>query len=122
MQRWRLSAQASALLLSWQCRRASSSLQFGSRRYRRLRAIILATEPLCRTCKAAGRYISATEVDHIAPRHKGGEVADVANLQPLCAECHAAKTDKEGSRLTQKRRFAACEHGTPAGLTCRLCR
>ena len=91
-------------------------------RYRRLRAIILATEPLCRACLAAGVYVSATEVDHIKPRHRGGSVDDISNLQPLCEECHAAKTDREGSRQTQRKRYAACVHGTPAGTECPHCK
>ena len=72
-------------------------------------------------CRAAGLYTEAVEVDHIKPRHRGGAIDDVSNLQPLCTECHAAKTDKEGSQETKKQRFGACLHGTPAGRKCEKC-
>lgn len=46
---------------------------------------------LCVACEAKGRVTLATEVDHIVPLHKGGPDTD-ENTQPLCGECHAAKT------------------------------
>lgn len=55
------------------------------------RALLLAQQPLCVHCKALGRVRAATEIDHKVPLFKGGS-HDADNLQPLCAECHDAKT------------------------------
>ena len=69
--------------------------------WRRVRARVLAAEPRCRMCVAAGRDIEngrvswATEVDHIIPLVQGGARLDRANLQPLCGRCHAEKTARE---------------------------
>lgn len=60
----------------------------------RLRREVLDASPLCVHCHAKGRVTLATEVDHIVPIHLGGS-DDLANLQPLCAPCHAAKTAQE---------------------------
>ena len=63
--------------------------------WEQLRLRILKREPLCRACRAAGRAVVATTVDHIKPKHQGG-TDDEGNLQPLCKPCHVAKTAKEG--------------------------
>lgn len=63
--------------------------------WEQLRAKVLTREPLCRMCRAAGRAVIATTVDHIKPKHLGGTDHE-ANLQPLCKPCHDAKTAKEG--------------------------
>jgi 5-methylcytosine-specific restriction protein A len=65
--------------------------------WRRLRGDVLAREPLCRACHAAGRVTVATEVDHIVPKARGGG-DDQGNLQPLCAACHATKSAAEGAQ------------------------
>jgi 5-methylcytosine-specific restriction protein A len=62
------------------------------RALQRIRSRILAHEPLCRPCAAAGRTTEATQIDHIVPLFKGGsDTAD--NRQPICDACHQAKTD-----------------------------
>ncbi|XGA78589.1 HNH endonuclease signature motif containing protein [Halomonas sp. CH40] len=68
----------------------------------RLRAQVLADEPLCRHCMASGIVTPATQVDHI--RNGEGDYTDDnsrENLQPLCCECHSRKTraEMEGSGL-----------------------
>ena len=64
----------------------------------RLRECVLRAAPLCVRCDKAGRVRLAQEVDHIVPLTKGG-TDDLANLQGLCRECHAAKTaEDEGKR------------------------
>ena len=63
---------------------------YGSARWRRLRALVLNEEPLCRLCERQGKTTAADTVDHIK-EHKG-DVAlfyDRDNLQPLCASCHS---------------------------------
>ncbi|WP_082745449.1 MULTISPECIES: HNH endonuclease signature motif containing protein [Alphaproteobacteria] len=62
-----------------------------------LRARILKGEPLCRSCRKAGRSVVATTVDHIVPKHRGG-TDDESNLQSLCDPCHKAKTAREGRK------------------------
>ncbi|CAM5600868.1 hypothetical protein SSPIM334S_02383 [Streptomyces spiroverticillatus] len=58
-----------------------------SSEWRRVRAAVLAAEPLCRTCGEP-----ATTADHIVPRKHGGDDRP-DNLQPLCAPCNLAKGD-----------------------------
>lgn len=74
-------------------------------RWYRLRRMVLAREPLCRTCQAAGRVTAAAQVDHIVRaidviRERGPDAFyDAANLQPLCVPCHAAKGATERAGL-----------------------
>ncbi|MNR97624.1 hypothetical protein D3C72_288080 [compost metagenome] len=62
----------------------------------------LADEPLCRTCKAAGRITNATIADHIIP-HRGDErLFFEGELQSLCDQepwrCHS-KIKQRAERL-----------------------
>jgi 5-methylcytosine-specific restriction protein A len=52
---------------------------------------------LCVPCKAAGRLVPATVVDHVVP-HRGDPALfwDERNWQSLCKPCHDAKTAREG--------------------------
>ena len=70
----------------------------GGRQWRRLRAQLLAQEPLCRLCMGNGRVTAATEVDHISPLHKGGREFDANNLRPVCHDCHQDVTNAELGR------------------------
>ena len=45
----------------------------------------------CAACKQAGRVRSASEVDHIVPKAKGGTDA-LSNLQAINKDCHKTKT------------------------------
>lgn len=49
---------------------------------------------LCQKCRAQGKYIKATTVDHIRAKAHGGTNA-LSNLQSLCQACHGSKTAKE---------------------------
>ena len=53
----------------------------------KIRAAVLAAEPLCRHCHKT----PATIVDHIVERRYGGG-DESGNLQPLCHRCHAIKS------------------------------
>ncbi|WP_374289581.1 HNH endonuclease signature motif containing protein [Pseudomonas fluvialis] len=55
----------------------------------RLRAQVLAEQPLCAMCTAAGLVTPATEVDHI---NNDGDDNSRGNLQGLCCSCHSHKT------------------------------
>lgn len=60
----------------------------------RIRAEVLADEPLCRHCRKKSPPLTtlATEVDHIRPIEFGGHPTERSNLQPLCNPCHEIKT------------------------------
>lgn len=63
--------------------------------WRKLRAQVLNRDGhLCMACKRAGRYVPATDVDHIISKAKGGTDA-LSNLQSLCKSCHRTKTANE---------------------------
>lgn len=70
---------------------------YTGRRWRRLRAQILRQQPLCRECLRLGFVQEADVVDHI--RGHGPDwrehFFDPQNLQPLCTDCHKAKTARE---------------------------
>lgn len=55
---------------------------------------VLAEEPLCRICLAAGREAPSEEVDHITPLALGGSDRR-SNKQGLCKPCHRDKTRAE---------------------------
>lgn len=61
--------------------------------WKRLRAEVLADEPLCRMCTARGLVVAATDVDHIEDsRADYTDDNSRENLQPLCHACHSLKT------------------------------
>ncbi len=67
-------------------------------RWRKLRLMVLKERPVCAdpfgVHRERGEIALATEVDHIIPRHLGGDDS-FENLQPLCRSCHARKTAQE---------------------------
>lgn len=74
------------------------------------RAACLSQEPLCRSCAALGYVAVATTVDHIIPRARGG-TSDEDNLQPLCNDCHNAKSGREKHGGVDDRRQVALDGG-----------
>ena len=80
--------------------RESAARRGYGRRWRRLRLMILARDPVC-TCPLdgcdhePGRCVRGSEpVDHIVPKVRGGDDSE-ENLQGLCAGCHSRKTARE---------------------------
>jgi 5-methylcytosine-specific restriction protein A len=67
------------------------------RKWQKRRESVLAANPICVACSAAGRVASATEVDHIVPLQHGGDDS-WDNLQSLCHDCHVDKTNAEMGR------------------------
>jgi len=69
----------------------------------KLRASILASEPLCRICAVQGRVTAATQVDHVVPFRGIADPArlDRSNLRPVCADHHMQITSAaaRGQRL-----------------------
>lgn len=69
-------------------RGSSTALGYGQQ-WRKIRALVLADEPLCRECSKSGRVKPATDV-----HHDNGDPTDNRreNLVPLCRECHSRHT------------------------------
>lgn len=83
-----------AAMRVWQRDTRSTTDRGYGHAWRKIREHVLMTEPLCRTCAAAGRTVAATDVDHIVPKHMDG-TDEIENLQPLCRACHNRKTARE---------------------------
>lgn len=78
--------------------RPSANARGYGRNWRRVRAQVLAEEPLCRPCRDNGRVTPAEHVDHHLALDKGG-TNDRDNLVPMCHSCHSAKTVREDGGL-----------------------
>ena len=63
-------------------------------RWGKVRALVLARDPLCVLCRRAG----SREVDHAVPVSDGGAMWEMGNLQALCKPCHSRKTAEEVMR------------------------
>lgn len=75
-------------------KRGTSAQRGYDARWRRIRRMVIAEEPLCRECKKNGIVKPATDVHHIDgnPMNNRRE-----NLEPLCHECHSRHTAKQVS-------------------------
>lgn len=73
--------------------RGSAAARGYGRRWRKLRKMILARDPVCTICEAA----PSTQVDHIIPKVKGG-TDDPTNLRGTCRSCNAKKAATEDRR------------------------
>ena len=70
-----------------------------SARWRRLRRLKLARNPLCEECTKHGVVEPATQVDHIVPIVERRDLAfDMENLHSLCSTCHGKKSGEERRR------------------------
>lgn len=58
--------------------------------------VMLRDGGICQVCQANGIVKEATEVDHIIPKHKGGDDSE-SNLQAICKKCHQEKTALESA-------------------------
>ncbi len=78
---------------SWRGAATTAGRGYGGA-WQRARKGWLAKHPLCVACKAQGRVVEATDVDHIVP-HRGDMHLfwdSENNWQSLCGDCHKAKT------------------------------
>ncbi|WP_081451511.1 HNH endonuclease signature motif containing protein [Achromobacter piechaudii] len=83
------------------------TIPLNSATWQRLRASVLAGEPLCRDCSKRGSVEPATDVDH----HDGDPSNnDMDNLVGLCHSCHSRKTARDhGARVG----YGCDAHGMP---------
>ena len=77
-------------------RRASAAERGYNQSWQKARAVFLQAHPLCEECLKQGRYVKATDVDHIVA-HRGDRRLfwDMSNWQALCHSCHSKKTKGE---------------------------
>ena len=75
--------------------RSASSRGYGAS-WQRARKRFLEAHPFCEECLKQGRYIKATDVDHIIA-HRGDQSLfwDTSNWRALCHACHSKKTRRE---------------------------
>ena len=66
----------------------------GSRRWRKLRAAILASHPPCALCGKAG----ADSIDHIVEVDAGGPMWEPSNLRPAHLGCNSSRGATYGNR------------------------
>ena len=84
--------------------RPSSTERGYNSAWQRARQGYLADHPLCVECMKHGRYVKATDVDHIIPHCGDRELFwDRDNWQSLCHECHSKKTATEDRAATRGR-------------------
>lgn len=77
---------------------------YDTSQWRKLRAWLLRSHPLCAQCEREGRVIPGVLVDHIVPIEDGGSRTEVSNLQVLCLACHNKKHGGRGAKKSGERR------------------
>ena len=86
--------------------------------------LVFTEHPLCVDCEAEGRYVAATDVDHIIPaREYAGSFYDPSNFASLCHAHHSAKTartqalathvSEANSWVTEHGGGTSCLYGSP---------
>ena len=68
---------------------------YNTTQWRKLRALHLKRNPLCKWCEELGVVKVGKIVDHIKRIKSGGAPLDISNLQTLCTKCHAIKSGYE---------------------------
>lgn len=72
---------------AWQSTKGSAHSRGYGAHWRRLRALILTRDPICKACSRR----PSNQVDHVVPKSQGGS-DDPTNLRGICDGCHKAKT------------------------------
>lgn len=80
----------------WQHTESRQQRGYGAEWQRIREAILERDMMLCQVCLDLGLLVPATEVDHIVPKHKGGNDT-LTNLQAICSPCHKTKTTREAA-------------------------
>lgn len=69
---------------------------YASARWKALRALQLAREPLCRFhWQASGVTVVATVADHVVPHREDARLFWEGELQSLCATCHSSTKQRQ---------------------------
>jgi 5-methylcytosine-specific restriction enzyme A len=85
--------------------RGSAHARGYDRAWRRVRASLLAGEPLCRLCRQDGRVTVATEVHHeVRVKDNPSLRLDPTNLVPLCQRCHVRISLSEDASASRRMR------------------
>lgn len=71
----------------------------GTAAWRKLRADVLAGDPICAMCRRA----RATTVDHIVPLALGGALLDPYNVRPACGPCNYRAGQKQTTAILRAR-------------------
>ena len=87
-----------------------------SRKWTKLRAAKMQSNPLCENCSVAGIITPGTEIHHITPIDIGANdmertrlAYDMSNLQTLCHKCHViahVELQSKSAKQTQARNKA----------------
>jgi 5-methylcytosine-specific restriction enzyme A len=88
---------------------------------KRVRALQLQLEPLCRECRKTGKLTVASVVDHIIERSKGGADYDMSNLRSVCTPCHNRITRLSNNRTGGARGKSLEESPCTASLRACVC-
>lgn len=76
---------------------------YNSTPWRKLRAYVLTTNPLCKYCNLSGVLTPAVIGDHYRPKRLYPDLAlDASNIVPCCDTCHQIKRGWEKTILSQK--------------------
>jgi 5-methylcytosine-specific restriction endonuclease McrA len=80
-----------------------------SKRWRSIRAQVLAEQPHCEECLRNGKRTVGNQVDHIDGQASKAEDYRRSNLQTLCEPCHSSKTMREQNRERGYRLTVGCD-------------
>ena len=73
---------------------------YNSTSWRKLRALKIATDPLCEVCLENGVLSDGKYVDHPQRINEGGDLLpDISELKTLCPSCDARKRQKESRKV-----------------------
>ena len=90
---------------------------YSTAQWQRLRKVKLSASPLCEDCRAIGRHIQASHVDHVHAISDGGPpFPGLDGLRALCLPCHSAKTARgpeAGAIRSNKPRRGCDANGNP---------
>lgn len=89
----------------WDAGRRTPVHRMRGRKLQKARHRLFAQQPLCVLCLAQGRTTLATIRDHVTPLAEGG-ADDETNEQPVCQDCHDAKSAEESKRGQQRQHQA----------------
>ncbi len=84
--------EASRRVYESQAERKADQAFYNSKRWRRLRDLVRAEQPLCADCQAQGRVSPTEHVHHIEARKLRPDLAfERSNVVGLCEACHTRR-------------------------------